>query len=262
MTYHCDVHSDFHGVHIGLDDLAKKSNLDVATEATKFLKKCPIQTLDIPEFPIPTPVNLNILKLYPRIFVDVICETYSSGTSFFPTEKTFRPIAARMPLILMSVPGALKDLQNLGFQTFRNYIDESYDTIDNEQDRALARRDCGGQAAQAGGPPPGGPPPPPARRPPGGGPKRGRSGGRAPPGGGRGRPPSPYAPGACPTAARGARGRSGSRARCARARAVAYRARDRCRVRGRSSGRTARGCGRCRCRDRAANETAGRRALR
>ena len=53
------------------------------------------------------------------------------------TEKTMRPIAAKMPLVLMSVPGALKELRNLGFQTFGSYIDESYDTIDNEQDRAL-----------------------------------------------------------------------------------------------------------------------------
>lgn len=77
------------------------------------------------------------LDLYNQCAFEVSSETMTTEGSWF-TEKTFRPIAARMPLILMSVPGALKDLHNLGFQTFGNYINESYDTIDNEQDRALS----------------------------------------------------------------------------------------------------------------------------
>jgi len=40
-------------------------------------------------------------------------------------------------MVLMSVPGSLKELRTLGFKTFGNYIDESYDTIQNETDRAL-----------------------------------------------------------------------------------------------------------------------------
>ena len=76
------------------------------------------------------------LDLYSQCAFEVGAETLTSEGSWF-TEKTMRPIAAKMPLILMSVPGALKELRNLGFRTFGNYIDESYDNIDNEQDRVL-----------------------------------------------------------------------------------------------------------------------------
>jgi hypothetical protein len=75
------------------------------------------------------------LDFYNQCAFEVGAETITREGSWF-TEKTMRPIAAKMPLILMSVPGALKDLHNLGFQTFGNYVDESYDNIDNEQDRA------------------------------------------------------------------------------------------------------------------------------
>jgi hypothetical protein len=76
------------------------------------------------------------LDLYNQCAFEVGSETMTTEGSWF-TEKTLRPIAAKMPLVLMSVPGALKELRNLGFQTFGDYIDESYDNIDNEQDRAL-----------------------------------------------------------------------------------------------------------------------------
>jgi len=74
------------------------------------------------------------LDLYNRCAFEVSSETLTVEGSWF-TEKTFRSIAAKTPLILMGVPGILKDLQNLGFKTFGDYVDESYDLIDNEMDR-------------------------------------------------------------------------------------------------------------------------------
>lgn len=74
------------------------------------------------------------LDLYNRCAFEVSSETLTVEGSWF-TEKTFRSIAAKTPLVLMGVPGILQDLRNLGFQTFGSYIDESYDQIQNEQDR-------------------------------------------------------------------------------------------------------------------------------
>jgi hypothetical protein len=76
------------------------------------------------------------LDLYNQCAFEVSSETLTTEGSWF-TEKTWRPIAAKMPMVLMSVPGSLKELRTLGFKTFGNYIDESYDTIQNETDRAL-----------------------------------------------------------------------------------------------------------------------------
>ena len=47
----------------------------------------------------------------------------------FLTEKTFKPILLKMGFLIAGQPGALKKLRDLGFKTFSDYWDESYDTI-------------------------------------------------------------------------------------------------------------------------------------
>lgn len=45
------------------------------------------------------------------------------------TEKTFKPIAFQHPYLLWAQPGVLKYLKSLGFETYENLFDESYDSI-------------------------------------------------------------------------------------------------------------------------------------
>jgi hypothetical protein len=54
------------------------------------------------------------------------------------TEKTLRPIACGQPFILAAGPGSLKLLKDYGFKTFDPFIDESYDNIQNDQERLNA----------------------------------------------------------------------------------------------------------------------------
>jgi hypothetical protein len=56
----------------------------------------------------------------------------------FLTEKTFKVIAAKHPFILVQRPRILKSLRNIGYRTFHPYINEEYDTIDNNADRLKA----------------------------------------------------------------------------------------------------------------------------
>ena len=60
------------------------------------------------------------------------------NNTVFITEKTYKPIAFRHPFVIMGQPGSLKLLKSLGFETFENMFDESYDT---EPDW-LKRLDC------------------------------------------------------------------------------------------------------------------------
>ena len=53
----------------------------------------------------------------------------------FRTEKIWKPIAIGHPFIVVSNFGYLRDLKQLGFQTFDHLIDESYDSISNDQER-------------------------------------------------------------------------------------------------------------------------------
>lgn len=56
----------------------------------------------------------------------------------FLTEKTFKAIACARPFIMYSVPGSLTAIQSLGFKTYNGLIDETYDTIVDNQERHKA----------------------------------------------------------------------------------------------------------------------------
>jgi hypothetical protein len=73
--------------------------------------------------------NASILKQYHKFAVELVCETYVYGTCFFPTEKTIRPIMAGKPMIIVGPQYFLARLRQIGFQTFHNVWDESYDLL-------------------------------------------------------------------------------------------------------------------------------------
>ena len=54
------------------------------------------------------------------------------------SEKTWKPIALQMPFIMIHTPFALKRLRDLGYKTFHNIWDESYDDIKDDRDRMKA----------------------------------------------------------------------------------------------------------------------------
>jgi hypothetical protein len=59
--------------------------------------------------------------------VEIVCETFLSGNSFYPTEKTWRPFVCRTPFLTLGPRGFLANLHKLGFRTFSQWWDESYD---------------------------------------------------------------------------------------------------------------------------------------
>jgi hypothetical protein len=85
-------------------------------------------------YPLQHPANLMLEDYYCDIFVDIVCETKILGKSFFLTEKTWRPIIFKRPIILMSSINTLKNLKRLGFKTFDQWWDEGYDDY-SDQDR-------------------------------------------------------------------------------------------------------------------------------
>jgi hypothetical protein len=66
-------------------------------------------------------------EYYANFFVDIVCETYFSGTTFFPTEKTMRPLKMRTPFIIHGPINYLDNLKKLGLKTFSNFWSEDYD---------------------------------------------------------------------------------------------------------------------------------------
>jgi hypothetical protein len=74
-------------------------------------------------------------KPYADTYFSLVTETVFDYPYSFRTEKIWKPIAIGHPFIVASNAGYYRDLHQLGFQTFRNVIDESFDQIDNNQDR-------------------------------------------------------------------------------------------------------------------------------
>ncbi len=53
----------------------------------------------------------------------------------FPSEKIYKPIVMKHPFILMGRPHFLEALRSHGYKTFHPYIDETYDTVEDDNER-------------------------------------------------------------------------------------------------------------------------------
>ena len=72
-------------------------------------------------------VDQRLTGWYNNIFLDIVCEKMVTGQTFFPTEKTARPLATKTPFLIMASPNYIKNLHSLGFKSFSQFWDESYD---------------------------------------------------------------------------------------------------------------------------------------
>jgi hypothetical protein len=79
------------------------------------------------------------IYLNPRAYLDtyfsLVTETVFDYPYTFRTEKIWKPVAIGHPFIVVSNAGYYRDLHDLGFRTFGHVIDESFDKIENNQDR-------------------------------------------------------------------------------------------------------------------------------
>ena len=69
-----------------------------------------------------------VIHLYQTSLVNVVTETYFFSNVIHITEKTYKPIAFMQPFVLLAAPFSLKHVKDMGFKTFGDFWDESYDT--------------------------------------------------------------------------------------------------------------------------------------
>jgi hypothetical protein len=79
--------------------------------------------------------NILPIQVYNRTAYSIVAETGLDNRYSFFTEKIAKPIMARRLFVMFSGHKFLQNLRNLGFQTFDNIIDESYDLMYNDNDR-------------------------------------------------------------------------------------------------------------------------------
>jgi UDPglucose 6-dehydrogenase len=90
----------------------------------------------------PTGLHAQDVELFDNSYFSVIAETYYFTNSFlneldtvFLTEKTYNAIIMKHPFILVAMPNSLEQLRHAGYKTFHPFIDESYDTATNDEER-------------------------------------------------------------------------------------------------------------------------------
>ena len=72
---------------------------------------------------------------YIDTYFSLVTETIFFYPYSFRTEKIWKPIAIGHPFVAVANNGYYRDLHNIGFRTFGHVIDESFDQIENNQDR-------------------------------------------------------------------------------------------------------------------------------
>jgi len=82
-------------------------------------------------------IYLNPLQ-YIDTYFSVVTETVFDYPYSFRTEKIWKPIAMGHPWVAVANQGFYRDIKKLGFKTFEPWIDESFDSIENNQQRLNA----------------------------------------------------------------------------------------------------------------------------
>ena len=77
----------------------------------------------------------SLINYYRETFVEIITETSCVERCFNLTEKTLNSIYGKSFPILISSPGVVAFLRNMGMDVFDDIVDHSYDTIENPIDR-------------------------------------------------------------------------------------------------------------------------------
>jgi hypothetical protein len=76
--------------------------------------------------------------LYKNSLLSVVTETAFSESGMFITEKSFKPIVAGHPFMILGQPFLLAELKKMGYQTDFFGIDQRYDQIINTRERFIA----------------------------------------------------------------------------------------------------------------------------
>jgi len=112
------------------DDSAQQAQIWWQTQSVESIDQAHFQDQYAQE---QNTVAINLLNFYDQFSVELILETMTQGETFFPTEKTTRPLAGAKPFLIYASKYYLKYLRDLGFWTFCDIWDESYDQFEGPE---------------------------------------------------------------------------------------------------------------------------------
>jgi hypothetical protein len=121
----------------GYDDVHLKYNKSAAL-LTKYDKHYPFW-IENDTNPLTNPITDPDIWKYTDTYLHVVSETFvTRNEGVCLSEKIFKPIWYMQPFIPIGTAHTLKALRNLGYKTFDTWIDESYDSIEDDTERFYA----------------------------------------------------------------------------------------------------------------------------
>ena len=78
-------------------------------------------------------IHREIVNNYKNTYISLVTETFFYEDDYIVTEKVYKPMSHFHPFIILGSPYTLKYLRSMGFKTFGDFWDESYDEeLDND----------------------------------------------------------------------------------------------------------------------------------
>ena len=78
-------------------------------------------------------IHREIVNNYKNTYISLVTETFFYEDDYIVTEKVYKPMSHFHPFIILGSPYTLKYLRSMGFKTFGDFLDESYDEdLDND----------------------------------------------------------------------------------------------------------------------------------
>ena len=118
----------------GLDELESVDVIPPKADSVNYTsvyptsKNCKVMPKEL------LPMSMDLpTKIFDSSWYSIVGETSHQNNQVFITEKTAKPIIAKRVFVLFAAQGCLEFLRSHGFQTFDGIIDESYDSIEDDQ---------------------------------------------------------------------------------------------------------------------------------
>jgi len=112
--------------------------IDKSKKGYLKLKDINKQTIDYDNLHEVVGFGFESSKLYSDTYFSIVTETEFFEKSKFISEKTIKPIMQLHPFIIVGSSNTLKTLKSYGFKTFDKWWDESYDNIEDTNDRMVS----------------------------------------------------------------------------------------------------------------------------
>ena len=109
-----------------------KSDIDIADSRLPLI----LDTQNFSRYPMESSIN-SVKHFYENSLINIVMETYFFNNIIHITEKTFKPIAFMQPFIMVAAPHSLQHVKDMGFKTFSDFWDESYDLELDHESRFL-----------------------------------------------------------------------------------------------------------------------------